>query len=115
MSSRQVVDDRDFLEIMPTFAKNVLVGFGRMEGQTVTSELRQDALSHSAAGGHHGKSTNGNGWLLGRRRVNQGTHTTKHWAAANPLLHRRLDLFASVTHSTSHSSRSSTCLASVLA
>jgi len=32
---RKVVDDRDFLEIMPTFAKNVLVGFGRMEGQTV--------------------------------------------------------------------------------
>jgi len=32
---KKVVDDRDFLEIMPTFAKNVLVGFGRMEGQTV--------------------------------------------------------------------------------
>eukprot|EP00658_Telonema_sp_P-2_P043838 TRINITY_DN3171_c0_g1_i5.p1 TRINITY_DN3171_c0_g1~~TRINITY_DN3171_c0_g1_i5.p1 ORF type:complete len:477 (+),score=125.07 TRINITY_DN3171_c0_g1_i5:52-1482(+) len=31
----KVVDDADFMEIMPSFAKNVLVGFGRMEGRSV--------------------------------------------------------------------------------
>jgi len=31
----KVVDDQDFFEIMPTFAKNVLVGFARMEGRSV--------------------------------------------------------------------------------
>ncbi|KAH8041782.1 hypothetical protein HPB51_017904 [Rhipicephalus microplus] len=30
-----VVDDRDFFEIMPTYAKNLLIGFARMNGQTV--------------------------------------------------------------------------------
>lgn len=30
-----VVDDRDFFEIMPTYAKNIIVGFARMNGQTV--------------------------------------------------------------------------------
>ncbi|KAK8765412.1 hypothetical protein V5799_031979, partial [Amblyomma americanum] len=31
----KVVDDRDFFEIMPTYAKNIIVGFARMNGQTV--------------------------------------------------------------------------------
>ncbi|XP_040061924.2 propionyl-CoA carboxylase beta chain, mitochondrial [Ixodes scapularis] len=30
-----VVDDRDFFEIMPMYAKNLIVGFARMNGQTV--------------------------------------------------------------------------------
>lgn len=32
---QDVVDDRDFFEIMPMYAKNIIVGFGRMNGQTV--------------------------------------------------------------------------------
>ncbi|MBX6368671.1 MAG: acyl-CoA carboxylase subunit beta [Rhodospirillales bacterium] len=32
---RKVVDDDDFFEIQPNFAKNIIVGFGRMEGSTV--------------------------------------------------------------------------------
>jgi len=31
----KIVDEGDFFEIQPGFAKNILVGFGRMEGQTV--------------------------------------------------------------------------------
>lgn len=30
-----IVDERDFLEIMPNYAKNMIVGFGRMNGRTV--------------------------------------------------------------------------------
>ena len=30
-----IVDDREFFEIMPTSAKNMLVGFARMNGRTV--------------------------------------------------------------------------------
>ncbi|XP_013787536.2 propionyl-CoA carboxylase beta chain, mitochondrial-like [Limulus polyphemus] len=30
-----VVDERDFFEIMPNYAKNIIVGFGRMNGRTV--------------------------------------------------------------------------------
>ncbi|CAG7822594.1 unnamed protein product [Allacma fusca] len=30
-----VVDDREFFEIMPAYAKNIVVGFGRLNGQTV--------------------------------------------------------------------------------
>jgi len=32
---RRVLDERDFLEIQPHYAKNILTGFGRMEGHTV--------------------------------------------------------------------------------
>jgi propionyl-CoA carboxylase beta chain len=32
---RKVVDDGDFFEIQPSFARNIIVGFGRMEGSTV--------------------------------------------------------------------------------
>lgn len=32
---RRVVDEGDFFEINPSFAKNIIVGFGRMEGHTV--------------------------------------------------------------------------------
>ena len=31
----KVVDDGDFFELQPDYAKNILIGFGRMEGQTV--------------------------------------------------------------------------------
>ncbi|MBO0736327.1 MAG: acyl-CoA carboxylase subunit beta, partial [Alphaproteobacteria bacterium] len=31
----KVVDDRDFFEIQPDFARNILVGFARMEGSTI--------------------------------------------------------------------------------
>ena len=32
---RKLVDEGDFFEIQPNFAKNIIAGFGRMEGQTV--------------------------------------------------------------------------------
>jgi propionyl-CoA carboxylase beta chain len=31
----KVVDDGDFFELQPDYAKNIIIGFGRMEGQTV--------------------------------------------------------------------------------
>eukprot|EP00850_Spirogloea_muscicola_P003720 SM000015S01220 [mRNA] locus=s15:674401:681027:+ [translate_table: standard] len=31
----QVVDDSEFFEIMPDYAKNIIIGFGRLEGATV--------------------------------------------------------------------------------
>ena len=31
----QVADDMEFFEIMPNYAKNIVVGFSRMNGQTV--------------------------------------------------------------------------------
>ncbi|MDD5295407.1 MAG: acyl-CoA carboxylase subunit beta [Rhodocyclaceae bacterium] len=31
----KVVDDSDFFELQPDYAKNILIGFGRMDGQTV--------------------------------------------------------------------------------
>ena len=31
----QVVDHGDFFEIMPDYAKNIVVGFARMRGRTV--------------------------------------------------------------------------------
>ena len=33
--SWQVVDDGEFFEIQPDYAKNIVVGFGRVAGQTV--------------------------------------------------------------------------------
>lgn len=30
-----IVDERDFFEIMPKYAKNIVIGFGRMNGRTV--------------------------------------------------------------------------------
>ncbi|KAJ8964636.1 hypothetical protein NQ314_004745 [Rhamnusium bicolor] len=30
-----IVDERDFFEIMPKYAKNIIIGFGRMNGRTV--------------------------------------------------------------------------------
>jgi propionyl-CoA carboxylase beta chain len=32
---KRVVDEEDFFEVCPDFAKNIIVGFGRMEGNTV--------------------------------------------------------------------------------
>ena len=31
----QVADDSEFFEIMPMYAKNIVVGFARMNGRTV--------------------------------------------------------------------------------
>lgn len=31
-----VVDERDFFEIMPNYAKNITIGFGRVNGRTVS-------------------------------------------------------------------------------
>ena len=31
----QIVDEGDFFEIMPQYAKNIVIGFGRMNGRTV--------------------------------------------------------------------------------
>lgn len=31
----QVVDEREFFEIMPSYARNLIVGFARMNGRTV--------------------------------------------------------------------------------
>lgn len=30
-----IVDEREFFEIMPKYAKNIIIGFGRMNGRTV--------------------------------------------------------------------------------
>ena len=32
---RRVLDERQLFEIQPNFAKNIVTGFGRMEGHTV--------------------------------------------------------------------------------
>merc|ERR1711974_429926 len=32
---KTVVDDYDFFELMPNYAKNIVIGFGRMEGKTI--------------------------------------------------------------------------------
>lgn len=34
-NSLQIIDERDFFEVMPDFAKNLIVGFARMNGETV--------------------------------------------------------------------------------
>lgn len=31
----QVIDEREFFEIMPNYAKNIIVGFARMNGRSV--------------------------------------------------------------------------------
>ena len=35
MIFQQILDDGEFFEIQPDYAKNIVVGFGRMNGQTV--------------------------------------------------------------------------------
>lgn len=35
LASLQIVDESDFFEIMPNYAKNIVVGFARMNGRTV--------------------------------------------------------------------------------
>ena len=40
----KVVDERDFFEIQESFAKNILTGFGRMEGRTVGIVANQPML-----------------------------------------------------------------------
>lgn len=37
----QVVDNRDFFEIMPTYARNIIIGFARMEGRSVAIVANQ--------------------------------------------------------------------------
>lgn len=43
-----VVDERNFFEIMPDYAKNIIVGFARMNGRTVGIVANQP---NSKAGG----------------------------------------------------------------
>ncbi len=40
---RTIVDDHNFFEVMPDFAKNIIVGFGRFNGQTVGVVANQPA------------------------------------------------------------------------
>jgi propionyl-CoA carboxylase beta chain len=39
------VDDGSFFEIQPDFAKNMVIGFGRMAGQTVSIVANQPLVS----------------------------------------------------------------------
>ena len=41
----KTVDDGDFFELQPEYAKNILIGFGRMEGQTVGFVANQPLVS----------------------------------------------------------------------
>ncbi len=40
---RTIVDDHNFFEVMPDFAKNIIIGFGRFNGQTVGIVANQPA------------------------------------------------------------------------
>ncbi|KAK4473148.1 hypothetical protein MN116_004330 [Schistosoma mekongi] len=42
---RDIIDEGDFFEIMPTYAKNVIVGFARMGGRTVGMVSNQPKIS----------------------------------------------------------------------
>lgn len=42
---RRIVDEGDFFEIMPEYAKNILVGFARLEGETVGIVGNQPLIS----------------------------------------------------------------------
>jgi len=53
----KVVDDGDFFELQPDYAKNIVIGFGRMVG---------------ADGGHRRQQPAGPGWLLGHQQQRQG-------------------------------------------
>ena len=52
----KTVDDGDFFELQPDYAKNILIGFARMAGQTV---------------GHCGQPTFGVGWVLRYQKLHQ--------------------------------------------
>ncbi len=41
----QVLDDSNFFEIMPDYARNIVIGFGRMNGNTVAMVGNQPAVS----------------------------------------------------------------------
>ena len=41
----QVVDEGDFYEIMTNYAKNIVVGFGRMNGRTVGIVANQPCIA----------------------------------------------------------------------
>ncbi|KAI8922227.1 carboxyl transferase [Powellomyces hirtus] len=45
---KRIVDDEEFFEIFPDFAKNIIVGFGRMGGQTVSIIANQPLVSSGA-------------------------------------------------------------------
>lgn len=40
----QVVDDKDFFELQPDYAANIIIGFGRMDGQTIGIVANQPAV-----------------------------------------------------------------------
>ncbi|KAH6593437.1 hypothetical protein BASA50_007388 [Batrachochytrium salamandrivorans] len=41
----RVVDDANFFEVMPDFAKNIVIGFGRLDGETVSIIANQPTVS----------------------------------------------------------------------
>jgi propionyl-CoA carboxylase beta chain len=42
---KRILDDGDFFEIMPDYAKNIVIGFGRLAGQTVSVVANQPLVS----------------------------------------------------------------------
>ena len=74
---KKLVDEEDFFEIMPNFAKNIVIGFARMEGRTVGIVGNQPKVSHSVKGSSWGMESDFEGalgacWMLGRERKYQG-------------------------------------------
>jgi propionyl-CoA carboxylase beta chain len=45
----QVVDEGDFFEIMPNYAKNIIIGFGRLAGRTVGFVANQPRIAAGKA------------------------------------------------------------------
>ena len=45
-----MVDDGEFFEVMPDYAKNIVIGFGRMNGRTVSFVGNQVRASCGALG-----------------------------------------------------------------
>ena len=60
---RKLADDGDFFELMPAFAKNIVIGFVRMEGHTVGVVGNQPM---ELAGRYQGECpvVDGNAWVL---------------------------------------------------
>jgi acetyl-CoA carboxylase carboxyltransferase component len=46
---RSVFDDREFFEIMPDFARNIVIGFARMQGRTVCVVANQPMVRSSSS------------------------------------------------------------------
>lgn len=85
-----IVDEREFFEIMPTSAKNMIVGFARMNGQSVGIVANQPKV---AAG----------------KEITSSLPSVLHFSVTSQVawisipLSRELDLYVFATHSTSQS------------